>query len=365
MAVIDERKGKDGKPKYRVRVRVRGQLRTLTFARKTDAKDWAARTESDLKEGKIKAQKMRGRRNVATLIDRYIRDEAPKYEPHEQKRKTRYLTWWKNEIGHVPVLDLGSSDIAACRDKLLKTVSRLGEPMKPATVRISMVTLSHMFNIAAREWEWVTDNPVERVSKPKVDNNRCRYLSVEEMARLIPAVRASKCRYLPIIINMALLTGGRREEISGLKWSDVDLQRGRAIFYDTKNGTNRSTFLQPSLVEDLKHLKANATPDVQYVFAREDGRKSMVFEKHWQEALSQAKIEDFVFHDLRHTFASYLAMNGATLMEIAQALGHQTLQMVKRYAHLTEQFQDKRVHSMGVELLRDVEEQMRKAADGK
>lgn len=92
----------------------------------------------------------------------------------------------------------------------------------------------------------------------------------------------------------------------------------------------------------MQDLYANRREDTELVFPRLDGKKPVFIENDWNKALTEAGIEDFRFHDLRHTAASYLAMNGATLAEIAEVLGHKTLQMVKRYAHMSEQ------HTMGV-----------------
>ena len=106
----------------------------------------------------------------------------------------------------------------------------------------------------------------------------------------------------------------------------------------TKNGDRRALALTYAALAEIKRLHADAEPHpLAFVFPKPDGSGPLDIRKHWQAAIAQAGIDDFRFHDLRHSAASYLAMNGATLAEIAEVLGHKTLQMVKRYAHMSDQ----------------------------
>ena len=125
----------------------------------------------------------------------------------------------------------------------------------------------------------------------------------------------------------------------GLHWRDVDLKKGRAVLNKTKNSDKRTLALVPQVVEALRELRKVRQIDDDRVFAPANPSRKRTYprlEDAWQAALSKAQIDDFRFHDLRHTFASRMAMNGATLAEIAAVLGHRTLAMVSRYAHLTE-----------------------------
>ena len=184
-----------------------------------------------------------------------------------------------------------------------------------------------------------------RVSKPKEGRGRSRFLSPEERERLLGACRASGSRALYTIVVLALSTGMRRGEIMGLRWGAVDLARGRATLFETKNGDQRTVPLVGHAHECLGEWAKVKRIDTDLVFP---GSKSGVaaaplpFEKHWRRAIRDAALDNFRFHDLRHCTASYLAMCGATLSEIAEVLGHKTLQMVKRYSHLSE------AHTRGV-----------------
>src|SRR5262249_8250247 len=134
----------------------------------------------------------------------------------------------------------------------------------------------------------------------------------------------------------------RKMELLNLTWRDVDLQRGVITLHNTKNRERRVLPLAgPALALMHQHAKIRRI-DTPFVFPRRDGRKSLDIRSAWETALKRADIGDFRFHDLRHSCASYLAMNGASLAEIAEILGHKTLSMVKRYAHLSE------AHTAGV-----------------
>jgi integrase len=142
---------------------------------------------------------------------------------------------------------------------------------------------------------------------------------------------------------LAIATGARKGELLGLRWHDVDWTRQQLVFHHTKNHERRTV---PVRGEAWTRLAAWAGgvarigPD--WVFPRRDGIKPLDIRYAWEQTRAKAELEDFRFHDLRHSTASYLAMSGASLVEIAEVLGHKTLQMVRRYAHLSE------AHTAGV-----------------
>ena len=159
------------------------------------------------------------------------------------------------------------------------------------------------------------------------------------------------------IVLIALTTGARRNEILNLRWNNVDLRKRIAILEDTKNRERRSLTLVPQVVEELKKLKKIRRIDDDLIFAHpKTGKHSYYhFEKAWRKARQDAGISDFRFHDLRHSCASYLAMNGATTAEIAAVLGHKTLVMVKRYSHLSDEHVRGVVEKTAEKVLGDVQ----------
>jgi integrase len=139
------------------------------------------------------------------------------------------------------------------------------------------------------------------------------------------------------LVLFAITTGMRRGELFGLRWQDIDLERRVAVLLNTKNGDRRSVPIVPEVAELLREQGKVRKLGNDQVFVSEGPADVWRFDKAWYQALKISKVKDFRWHDLRHTAASYLAMSGATTAEIAAVLGHRTLQMVKRYAHLSDQ----------------------------
>jgi integrase len=150
----------------------------------------------------------------------------------------------------------------------------------------------------------------------------------------------------------------RKEEILSLTWKQVDLDRERLILVHTKNGQRRSVPLKGRALELIREHLLQRRADSDFLFPGEKPspkkpcRPVPEADRHfditapWTAARKAAKITDFRFHDLRHTTASYLAMNGASLIEIAGVLGHKQLQTVHRYAHLSDDHLGGAVESM-------------------
>ena len=344
MANIRERKNAKGETRYQAQVRLKGRPpETVTFNRKTDAKKWVQSIESAIHEGRHFKTTEAKKRSLGELIDRYIQDVLPT-KPKSAAKQAPQLKWWKSEIGYCTLADITPALIAEARNKLHKG-------RKPATVVRYMAALSHAFTIAVNEWGWLDDNPMRKVSRPKEPRGVVRFLSEEERVDILEACKASSCPHLYPVVVLALSTGMRQGEIINLTWNNVDLKRGYIILEETKNGERRSVPLVGFALEQIKVLNKVRRIDTPLLFP--STVKPLVpidIRTPWQKALKASGVNTFRFHDLRHTAASYLAMNGASLAEIADILGHKTLQMVKRYAHLSEQHTSKVLESMNQKL---------------
>lgn len=336
MPTFETRRAADGSKTYRAKVRLKGYpSQTASFERLTDARRWAAETESNLRHGRHFALSEASRHTVDDLIARYERDVLP-YKRSNGKNLRHHFLWWKQRIGRARLCDVTPALIALCRDELLAPDRKTGVRRKPATVVRYLATLSHAFSLAVKEWQWVEDTPFRRVSKPRIANGRCRILSDEERGRLLAACKASGAPLLYTIVVLAIATGMRRGEILALRWDRVDLARGHVILDRTKNGDRRGVPLGAKPLEELRKLAATQPAPSGLVFpspTRPD--QPLEIGKTWARVCAKARLDDFRFHDLRHCAASYLAMNGASLAEIAEVLGHRTLAMVKRYSHIT------------------------------
>jgi integrase len=190
--------------------------------------------------------------------------------------------------------------------------------------------------VAVQEWGWLDDSPMRKIRKPTEPRGRVRFLSDDERERLLKACEESDSPYLYTVVVLALSTGARKSEIMNLKWKDVDLNRNRITLEETKNHERRILPLAGHALQLVKDMASVRRIDTHLLFSSSAPDRPADVRYHWNTALRKAGIENFRFHDLRHTAASALAMNGASLAEIADVLGHKTLQMVKRYAHLSE-----------------------------
>lgn len=356
MAFIEKRSATEGKTTYRVRVRLKGSPEQhATFDRLTDAKRWAQSTEAAVREGRHFKTAESKKRTLADLVNRYIEHVLPT-KPKQIRDQTHQLRWWQEHLGDHVLADITPALIVECRDAL-------GKRCSPATVVRYMAALSHAFSIARDEWGWLEDSPMRKVKKPRESTGRVRFLDDDERPRLLKACQDSSNPWLYLVVVLALSTGMRLGEImrlhwrrpstppENLAWGVVHLSQKAIILYDTKNTDHRRIPLSGHALELLVEHAKTRRLDTDLLFpGKKSAHKPIDLRRPWETALEIAKIDDFRFHDLRHSAASYLAMNGASLAEIAEVLGHKTLQMVKRYAHLSESHTSKVVASMNAKI---------------
>ena len=347
MAAIEKRTTQNGDITYRVKVRLKGHpTQTATFKRITDAKHWVQQTESAIREGRHFKTAESKRHTLSKAIQRYAQNELIK-KPKSLSRQTQQLTWWSEQIGSYLLADITPALIAERRDKLVTGNTVRNTLRSHATVNRYMAALSHLFTIAVKEWGWTQENPLLKVSKLKEPRGRIRFLSDEERDRLLASCHKSDNSYLYLVVMLCLSTGARKMEIMNLTWDDVDFNRNVITLHETKNGERRLLPLVHKARELLlAHSKVRSLESSLLFPSKHNTNKPVDIRAAWETAVKQADIADFRFHDLRHSAASYLAMNGASLSEIAEVLGHKTLQMVKRYAHLSEAHTAKVVTSM-------------------
>ena len=353
MAAIQELRGKKGRS-FKVSIRQNGHRPVYrTFATLKAAQRFVVRLEDDIEAGKAGVADLDSRHTVGEAIDRYIEFELPK-KVRDAKDRRKHLAWWREKLANRKLSELAPPEIVALRDELLNGKTIQGKPRQPATVNRYLADLSHVFTVVVKDFGWLEHSPTARVRKLREPRGRVRFLSDDDRSRHLATCRDWKQRqvearersaaapepfYLLAIVLLALSTGMRRGEIEKLRWSEVDWVRSRVVLEHTKNGERRSIPLVGDAKAELSSLFSQRESDSEFVFASakrgfEGQPKS--FQREWLALLKASKIDNFRFHDLRHSCASYLAMNGSTLTDIAAVLGHKTLQMVKRYAHLTD-----------------------------
>ena len=256
-----------------------------------------------------------------------LTDEYGKWAEKQRCYNTKkiFISQLKKHFGNIPLRRFGTMLVEQFQS------SKLNAGKKPATCNRLLATLKHMFTKAV-DWNMVEEEVLKRIRKVKFleeNNSRLKYLSTEQCKALIDA--CSK-HVKPIIIT-ALNTGMRKEEILGLTWDNVDLRHGFILLGRTKNGERREIPINDTLKETLKGITRRL--DITYVFydAHTGKRYNNVY-RAFYSACKRAGILDFHFHDLRHTFASQLIMAGVDVTTVKELLGHKSLFMTMRYAHL-------------------------------
>lgn len=356
MATIRKLPRKTGPDAYQAVVRRTGYPRlSKTFSTASTAAEnrklaeaWSREHDREANLTKLHGGERGRTKTINDMLDRYMAD----YDGKDRTKAAR-LQWWSDHIGHMKLADVAPAVIADHLHMLGKgeatradgknrdgstKMKGLGRRRSPATINRYHVAISSVFKEARKRWMWVTDNPARGVARGQENAGRVRYLSDQERADLLDACKNSDWDGLHLLVILALSTGARLGELWSLTWSSIDMQKGTALLEDTKNGERRMLPLVPTVQDALTDWGRIRTLGVDLVFPSANDPSVPVgesFREHWNVALADAGITDFRFHDLRHSCASYLAMNGATLLEIADVLGHKTLAMVKRYSHLS------------------------------
>lgn len=226
-------------------------------------------------------------------------------------------------------------------------MKRLKEEVTPATINREVSCLRHMFNKAV-EWAFVIRNPVRGVKLLKEPPGRIRYLEVKEIEALLTALDSiprKAGRYLKPIVVIALNTGLRKQEILKMKWKNVNFHDRKITIDRTKTNDIRTIPMNETIYQALKKVPRHI--DSEYVFCNKHGIPYGNVRKSFESALTIAKIEDFRFHDLRHTFASHLVMNGCDIRTVQQLLGHKEIRMTMRYSHLSKAHLQDAVEKLG------------------
>ena len=256
-----------------------------------------------------------------TLVETYLNNE---YAGKDVQKQRARLKFWVDRYGHKLISEITRMDVA-------RGIYELSNTLSNATVNRYKSALSVVFSFACRQYE-LPDNPVLHIPSKTENNTKVRYLSNAERGSLFNACKHSTWNRLYLLVLIAITTGARRGELLNLKWPDLNFDINIAYIENSKNGQPRALPLTKDTLKELSKYEQNKNS---LIFCSSvDTTKPFCFDKSWKKALEQAGIQDFRFHDLRHTTASYLAQSGASLLEIAEVLGHKQIQVTKRYAHL-------------------------------
>jgi integrase len=216
------------------------------------------------------------------------------------------------------------------KQSFLAKPTKHGNKRSSATVNYHLSILSKIFSLAV-DSELIENNPSFRVKKLKLNNQRTRVLSNEEEKKLFSALGDNDL--VKNIVLVALHTGMRRGEIFNLKWFDIDFNRGLVQVRESKTNKKRLVPINMTIKTLLNGLKRKS----EYVFpSPKTGGKLDNIKRSFRRAVELAQLEDFCFHDLRHTAATRMADAGADAFTLMKILGHSDIRMTARYTHATD-----------------------------
>lgn len=305
---------------WRAQIRRKGYpTLSATFDTKADAQRWAAEIEGDMSRSRFVDVREAEQTSLAEGLRRYLR-EVSDHKKGAKQEALRIKRWIAHPVSAKSMAAVKSSDMAEYRDERIKAGA------SPATVRLDLAIISHLYTIASKEWgiEGLT-NPCKNIRMPKGSKERDRRPTPAELSKVYAAA-AQLHAELPVIIELAADTAMRRSELVLLRREQV---RGRVAYLeDTKNGERRAVPLSSRAVALLQGLPA-----------RIDGRYFSLslntVSNYFPRACESAGVVNLRFHDLRHEATSRLFERGFTMMEVAAITGHKTLSMLKRYTHLS------------------------------
>lgn len=308
-------------------IRYRGKK--IQRSLETDNKNLALGIESKLRteliEGKYFDKYEGERKTFKDLMDRFTKEHAPKVSLNMQGS---YTTSSKHLLSF-----FCNSMLSAITPKMINDykVSRKSQGKKPATINKELAMLQKAFSLAVKQWEWIKENPCLKIPKERESNQRDRWLSGDEEKRLVE----NAPQWLRDVIVFDLHTGLRQDELLSLTWDKVDLFRRTIIIQESKNGKPRTIPLNQIALNILIEKAKIRSLRSNFVFPgnKSTKRDRSNLRKGFDNAREMADIQNFRFHDLRHTFATRLAQKGVDLYKISKLLGHSDIHMTQRYAH--------------------------------
>ena len=260
--------------------------------------------------------------------------QAHKAEGSKVAENALWNNWLKPELEQIPLLQVSPSHLDTIKLNMLE------KKMSPASIKYAMAVISQIWTMAQRDQIVETASPTKRISLPKKDNRRQRYLTKKEASQLLANLLdvSQTCHDMSIL---ALDCGLRFGEIAKLTWYDCNFESERIFIKDPKSFNNRFAFMTPRVKELLQKLKEKAC-DSGLIFRTSAGtlfdRVPKPFRRVADELFNEAVVDPRMrvcFHTLRHTFASWLVEGGISLYMVKELMGHSDFSMTQRYSHLS------------------------------
>ncbi|WP_448248973.1 tyrosine-type recombinase/integrase [Thalassotalea agariperforans] len=332
MASIQVLNRQSGK-RYRVQFMKNGKRIGKVFSRKKEAELFLAQLTVNDNLSNALTDNILTSHTIKQSIEEFI----TQYQGKCPSMKLR-LSFWLDNYGSLTVGKFNRSHVKAGMNKLT------AKGYSPASLNRYKAAISSVYTYLRDQYD-ISQNPAREVKQQREDNARCRYLSQKERIELLKVSKKSYWNKLYLLVLLALTTGARRGDLIKLKWSDIDFKNNNALVETSKNGEPRVLPLTNDVLNELLKFREVGC---NYIFNHPSKMNAYFknFDGAWRQALKQAQIENFKFHDLRHTAASYLAMANVQIGQIADILGHKTLDVTKRYIHLSTEYKSQVINNV-------------------
>ena len=272
-----------------------------------------------------------GKKTLREMIERYEKEYTDNKSYYQKARDKSIFKHLKNFFGESCTLEGIENSIGGYE------IHRRSKGAKAATVLKELGLFRRMFNVARKQWKWKMPNPVSEIELPKANNRRIRYLTHEEDQRLFSALEKTDKGWLKPFVIIALETGLRLSNLCNLLWSEVNMF-SRMIVIDAEKMKNRDYIGIPvsdRVHDTLKELQKVRCLSGHVFHANGQQLYPVKVQRAFRDVLKSAEIQDFRFHDLRHSFASLLIQSGVDIYSVQRLLGHKDGRMTQRYAHLS------------------------------
>jgi integrase len=339
MASVRKREGKRGVSWICDYVTPGGQRKRKSFKMKKLAVSYMNKVGVDMDQGTFVDPDHYKKQTLKILLKDYEKNFKHQRGWHTSKKY--HLEVIRVKLGEdTRLMQITFKDVETFRNELKQTPTKHDKVRSDAATNRAMACLRHMLRKAV-EWDMLKHSPFDKGGSLhiKENNERDRFLSEDEIPKLL-----AECQpYLREVVECALHTGMRKSEILDLKWSQI--RNDHIYLRKTKSNKKREIPINNDLAALFKQIRQRRHLTFEYVFVYQ-GRRIGSVKTAFNAALKRANIEDFRFHDLRHTFASYFAMRTGDLKALQEILGHADIKTTMRYAHLAKSHKKKAINSL-------------------
>ena len=277
------------------------------------------------------------------------------FYPKKDHSAAARVEFWEKQLGPLEITQITADVIDAGIRKLIEEPAKIyvgrnpdgsrryksiGKPKTNSTLNryINALgsVLKHLKERRQLPRGWVS--PLTEIQKFQENPGRLEYLTEAEVERLIIAANAAQWKKLPALIRVAFTTGLRHSSIMEIKWADIDFEKSTIYIEKTKNGKPHVAALTPSCIKALESVKSLSKnrKDTDLVFCGTNPNKPHIYRRSFEKLIAELfPGRRITFHTMRHSMASHLALNNASLLEISDALAHSGVKLVQRYAHLS------------------------------